>query len=219
MSHWSTLGRTALWLAVLGAWGCASSPRGRPPPELATRPYSEHEWFWSRTMREMYPDWEDRAPAIQPRTVPAPAPAVLSRPPDPAPTPAPRTPPPPPPPTAPKGPAPAPNGGSVAGPGPINPAAPDCGPATEVSKDQIPPPAVAPAPADREGFALVNEAAGTKPGTAGTRLYKVEKGDNLSTIARKLYGDEKQWKRIYDLNREKIAHPDKRTPGMLLRLP
>ena len=40
------------------------------------------------------------------------------------------------------------------------------------------------------------------------RTYIVKEGDSLSGIAKHIYGDAMQWKRIYDANRGKISNPD-----------
>lgn len=53
----------------------------------------------------------------------------------------------------------------------------------------------------------------------GSRTYVVVKGDSLSAIAKREYGDAKEWRRIYDANREIIKDPDLIYPGQTLRLP
>jgi nucleoid-associated protein YgaU len=55
--------------------------------------------------------------------------------------------------------------------------------------------------------------------TIGGRTYEVVKGDSLSAIARREYGDAKEWRRIYDANRDIIKDPDLIYPGQMLRLP
>lgn len=40
------------------------------------------------------------------------------------------------------------------------------------------------------------------------RTYIVKPGDSLSLIAKRVYGDPMQWKRIYEANRSKISNPD-----------
>ncbi|MGH7520245.1 MAG: LysM peptidoglycan-binding domain-containing protein [Gemmatimonadales bacterium] len=65
--------------------------------------------------------------------------------------------------------------------------------------------------------------ASTTPGTDqsnnGGRTYVVVKGDSLSEIAKREYGDVKEWRRIYEANRDIIKHPDLIYPGQTLRLP
>jgi nucleoid-associated protein YgaU len=49
--------------------------------------------------------------------------------------------------------------------------------------------------------------------------YTVVRGDSLSKIAKRLYGNGNQWKRIYEANRDKIENPDLIYPGQVLRIP
>ena len=55
-------------------------------------------------------------------------------------------------------------------------------------------------------------------GNTGEQTYTVEKGDNLSTIAKQFYGRQ-DWKRIYDANRDQLDDPDRIKPGQVLRIP
>jgi nucleoid-associated protein YgaU len=56
-------------------------------------------------------------------------------------------------------------------------------------------------------------------GENGGRSYVVVKGDSLSAIAEREYGDAKQWRRIYEANKDVIKNPDLIYPGQTLRLP
>ena len=58
----------------------------------------------------------------------------------------------------------------------------------------------------------------TAPSAAG-RSYTVQKGDSLSKIAKREYGDAQQWRRIYDANRDLIQNPDLIYPGQVFRIP
>jgi nucleoid-associated protein YgaU len=49
--------------------------------------------------------------------------------------------------------------------------------------------------------------------------YVVQKGDSLSKIAKKVYGDAKAWKKIFEANKDTIKDPDKIQPGQKLKLP
>ncbi len=73
------------------------------------------------------------------------------------------------------------------------------------------------APADRESYVVVPES--RVRGRA--RLYRVRKGDSLSKIARKFYGDdwEDAAQRIFQANRDLIRDPDVLSPGIQIRLP
>ena len=55
------------------------------------------------------------------------------------------------------------------------------------------------------------------PTSGGT--YVVVKGDSLSKIAKMQYGDAKQWRRIYEANRDIIKDPDLIYPGQQLKIP
>ena len=58
----------------------------------------------------------------------------------------------------------------------------------------------------------------TAPSSAG-RSYTVQKGDSLSKIAKREYGDAQQWRRIYEANRNLIENPDLIYPGQVFRIP
>jgi nucleoid-associated protein YgaU len=51
------------------------------------------------------------------------------------------------------------------------------------------------------------------------RTYVVAKGDTLSKIAQREYGDANKWKQIFEANSETIKNPDLIYPGQTLRLP
>lgn len=50
-------------------------------------------------------------------------------------------------------------------------------------------------------------------------IYTVQKGDSLSKIAKKYYGDMNQWKKIFEANTDKIKDPDKVQIGQSLVIP
>jgi nucleoid-associated protein YgaU len=50
-------------------------------------------------------------------------------------------------------------------------------------------------------------------------FYPVEKGDTLSGIAKRLYGDPNKYMKIFDANKPMLSHPDKIYPGQVLRVP
>jgi nucleoid-associated protein YgaU len=54
---------------------------------------------------------------------------------------------------------------------------------------------------------------------AGEETYTVKKGDSLSKIAKRVYGDAQQWRRIHEANRDIIDNPDLIHPGQVLKLP
>jgi nucleoid-associated protein YgaU len=64
----------------------------------------------------------------------------------------------------------------------------------------------------------------TAPGENGEntesgRTYVVKPGDSLSKIAQQLYGNQSDWRKIYDANRDVIKDPDLIYAGQTLRLP
>jgi nucleoid-associated protein YgaU len=50
-------------------------------------------------------------------------------------------------------------------------------------------------------------------------FYPVEKGDTLSGIAKRLYGDASLYPRIFEANKPMLSDPDKIYPGQVLRVP
>ena len=49
--------------------------------------------------------------------------------------------------------------------------------------------------------------------------YTVVAGDTLRGIAQRFYGDENQWPRIHEANRDQIPNPDQIFPGQVLNIP
>lgn len=75
----------------------------------------------------------------------------------------------------------------------------------------IQPVAAAPTAAPVEGDDTADEEA--------VVFYPVEKGDTLSGIAKRLYGDANKYPMIFEANRPMLSHPDKIYPGQVLRVP
>jgi nucleoid-associated protein YgaU len=71
------------------------------------------------------------------------------------------------------------------------------------------------APAAGETLAKDTSAAGQWEGG----VYRVENGDMLGKIAKKVYGSASKWRVIYDANRDVLASPDDLEVGMALRIP
>ena len=63
------------------------------------------------------------------------------------------------------------------------------------------------------------EVRGGAAASGGARTYTVKSGDSLSKIAKAMYGDESQWKKIHQANSDKIKDPDKIQPGWTLNIP
>ena len=51
------------------------------------------------------------------------------------------------------------------------------------------------------------------------KTYIVAKGDSLSKIAQREYGDANKWRTIYEANRDLIKDPDLIYPGQELKVP
>jgi nucleoid-associated protein YgaU len=63
------------------------------------------------------------------------------------------------------------------------------------------------------------EVRGAAAGGGSARTYTVKSGDSLSKIAKAMYGDASQWKKIHQANTDKIKDPDKIQPGWTLNIP
>jgi len=68
----------------------------------------------------------------------------------------------------------------------------------------------------RPDFSDVQSGSSTAP---QPQTYTIAKGDSLSKIAKKFYGDANQWKRIFEANRDTVKDPDKIFPGQKLVIP
>ena len=69
---------------------------------------------------------------------------------------------------------------------------------------------------------VISGSSSTAPAPVGgvvTRTYTVVAGDSLSKIAKKIYGDTKRWKEIFEANKDKIKNPDLIHPGQVLKIP
>lgn len=53
----------------------------------------------------------------------------------------------------------------------------------------------------------------------GFKEYVIQSGDSLWKIAEREYGNGRQWKRIYDFNRDVISNPDRPRKGTTIKLP
>ena len=65
---------------------------------------------------------------------------------------------------------------------------------------------------------LTKDKASTESGEYDN-TYRVASGDNLWKIARRVYGDGRLWRWIYEANRAVITNPGKIRGGMLLKIP
>jgi nucleoid-associated protein YgaU len=56
-------------------------------------------------------------------------------------------------------------------------------------------------------------------GPGGSMFYTVQKGDTLSAIAKRQYGDANAYMAIFEANRPMLDSPDRIYPGQVLRIP
>ena len=56
-------------------------------------------------------------------------------------------------------------------------------------------------------------------GTEAAQFHDVVRGDTLSAISKKYYGDANKYNAIFEANRPMLTHPDKIYPGQKLRIP
>lgn len=68
------------------------------------------------------------------------------------------------------------------------------------------------------GVAKVEDNITTPAGEQAT-FYTVQKGDTLSAISKKHYGDPNKYNAIFEANKPMLSHPDKIYPGQVLRIP
>ena len=70
------------------------------------------------------------------------------------------------------------------------------------------------------GIAKVEDAIQTThPAAPEPVFYTVVKGDTLSAIAKRQYGNANKYMAIFDANRPMLSDPDKIYPGQVLRIP
>lgn len=62
-------------------------------------------------------------------------------------------------------------------------------------------------------------AAEPEPVEEEVQIYEVKRGDSLSKIAEKVYGDGSRWREIYKANKDKIKDPRVIHKGQKLRIP
>ena len=78
------------------------------------------------------------------------------------------------------------------------------------------------APAPKPDFSNVSSGVeSTAPVVSDSTLqtYTVAKGDTLSKIAKKFYGNANQWRVIFEANNDHISNPDLIRIGQVLKIP
>lgn len=76
---------------------------------------------------------------------------------------------------------------------------------------EVPKPAARPPAAPAE--------AAPAPAPPADTSYEIRKGDTLSGIAQRFYGDATKWRLIHEANRDVISDPDKIYPGQRITIP
>lgn len=56
-------------------------------------------------------------------------------------------------------------------------------------------------------------------GPKSNRTYTVKPGDTLSKISEEIYGNSREYMKIFDANRDVLSDPNKITPGERLKIP
>ena len=69
------------------------------------------------------------------------------------------------------------------------------------------------------GVEKVDENITVREASAPAQYHTVAKGDTLSAIAKKFYGDANKYQTIFEANKPMLKDPDKIYPGQSLRIP
>ena len=70
-----------------------------------------------------------------------------------------------------------------------------------------------------EGIGQVDDRAKTETSGSEAQFVEVEKGDTLSAISKRVYGDSNQYNKIFEANKPMLKSPDLIYPGQKLRIP
>ena len=65
----------------------------------------------------------------------------------------------------------------------------------------------------------IETAVATAGKSSSVTSYTVQNNDNLEKISKKVYGTSKNWKKIYEANRDQLKNPDRIYAGMVLKIP
>lgn len=72
---------------------------------------------------------------------------------------------------------------------------------------------------DDPDFSDVSGGSSSSADARAGRTYTIAKGDSLSKIAKQFYGDARQWRKIYEANKDSIKNPDLIRPGQVFKIP
>lgn len=70
-----------------------------------------------------------------------------------------------------------------------------------------------------EGIKSVDDQMSVNTESEESQWHTVERGDTLSAIAKKFYGDANKYPAIFEANKPMLSNPDKIYPGQKLRIP
>jgi Uncharacterized protein containing LysM domain len=70
-----------------------------------------------------------------------------------------------------------------------------------------------------DGVEKVTDELAVEESAPEAQYHTVVKGDTLSAIAKKYYGDANKYPQIFEANKPMLKHPDKIYPGQSLRIP
>jgi len=69
------------------------------------------------------------------------------------------------------------------------------------------------------GIASVDDRISVDKEEPAAEFYTVKKGDSLSKIAKRYYGDPMKYKQLFEANRPLLKDPNKVFPGQQIRIP
>ena len=108
-------------------------------------------------------------------------------------------------------------------------APPDLGVSFDAAKSLVAVSGTAPDQATREkilpaagnvaGVAEVENRLSVSRAEPEAQFHTVARGDTLSAVAKKYYGNANQYPAIFEANKPMLSHPDKIYPGQVLRIP
>ena len=108
-------------------------------------------------------------------------------------------------------------------------APPDLGVSFDAAKSLVTVSGTAPDQATREkillaagnvaGVARVEDRMAVARSEPEAQFHTVVRGDTLSAIAKKFYGNANKYMAIFEANKPMLSHPDKIYPGQVLRIP
>lgn len=70
-----------------------------------------------------------------------------------------------------------------------------------------------------KGVEKVDDKMSVSTASAEASYHTVEKGDTLSAVSKKVYGDANKYNVIFEANKPMLSSPDKIYPGQVLRIP